>query len=85
MPEIEVGKVEKYFAKIGVAAVELSEGALSVGDRVKFRGHTTDFDQMLDSMQIENESVENAPKGSMIGIKVKDRVRPGDTVFKLLE
>ena len=85
MPEIEVGKVDKYFAKIGVAAVTLTEGAVSVGDTVKFKGHTTDFDQVLDSMQIENEAVENAPKGSMIGIKVKDRVRPGDTVFKVEE
>jgi putative protease len=85
MPEIEVGTVEKYFAKIGVAAVNLTEGEVSVGDRVKFKGHTTDFDQVLDSMQIENESVEHAGKGSMIGIKVKDRVRAGDTVFKVQE
>jgi len=85
MPETEVGKVDKYFAKIGVAAVSLSEGELSVGDRVKFVGHTTEFEQVLDSMQVENESVEVAPRGSMIGIKVKDRVRAGDTVVKMDE
>ena len=84
MPEEEIGKVSDYFAKIGVAAIELT-GSLSVGDTIHIKGHTTDFEQKVDSMQIEHQSVEKANPGDSIGIKVKDRVRDHDVVYKVTE
>jgi len=84
MPEEEVGKISDYFAKIGVAAIELT-GTLSVGDTIHIKGHTTDFTQNVDSMQIEHQNVEKANPGDSIGIKVKDRVRDHDIVYKVTE
>ncbi|MBD3179805.1 MAG: translation elongation factor-like protein [Candidatus Latescibacteria bacterium] len=84
MKEIEVATVADYFAHIGVVALNLT-GDLKVGDTLHFKGHTTDFTQEISSMQIENESVEEAGKGDSVGIKVKDRVREHDSVFKLIE
>ncbi|MGB2698142.1 MAG: translation elongation factor-like protein [Candidatus Zixiibacteriota bacterium] len=84
MPEEEIGKVSDYFAKVGVAAIELT-GSLSVGDTIHFKGHTTDFEQKVDSMQIEHQNVEKANAGDSIGIKVKDRVRGHDVVYKVTE
>ena len=84
MEEKEVGKVTSFFAKINVAALEITGEGLQVGDSIHIKGHTTDLQQTIDSMQIENNSVSIAKKGDMIGIKVKDRVRPHDTVFKVI-
>ena len=84
MPEEEVGRVSDYFAKIGVAAIDLT-GTLSVGDTIHIKGHTTDFTQEVDSMQIEHQNVEKANPGDSIGIKVKDRVRDNDIVYKVTE
>jgi translation elongation factor EF-1alpha len=84
MPEEEVGKVSSYFAKIGVAAIELT-GSLSVGDTIHIKGHTTDFEQNVDSIQIEHQNVEKANPGDSIGIKAKDRVREHDVVYKVTE
>lgn len=81
MEEQKVGIVVKYFAKPNVAAIELTDGSLKVGDTVRFHGHSTDFQQTIDSMQIEHDSVTVAEKGSSIGIKVKDRVREHDVVY----
>lgn len=78
--EKEVGKVFTYFAKIDVAGIEVS-GKFKVGDTLHFKGATTDFEQKVDSMQIDNKSVKEVKKKDSIGIKVKDRVRPGDKVF----
>jgi translation elongation factor EF-1alpha len=83
--EVEVGKVADYFAKIGVVALELESGDIKVGDRLHFKGHTTDFYQDVDSMQIEHDSVEEAKAGDSVGIKVKDRARSHDTVYKVIE
>jgi len=77
-----VGKVTHYFTNIGVAVVELQD-VLKVGDQISIEGATTDVKQMVDSMQIEHEDVEEAKKGQSIGMKVKDRVREGDQVFKI--
>ncbi|OGQ00967.1 MAG: translation elongation factor-like protein [Deltaproteobacteria bacterium RBG_19FT_COMBO_52_11] len=85
MPEQKVGEVMKFFAKPGVAAIKLTEGMLKVGDRIKFKGHTTDFEDQIQSLQIENQVVEKAEAGQLIGIKVKDRVREKDAVYKILE
>ncbi len=84
MPEEEVGKVSDYFAKIGVAAIDLT-GTLSVGDTIHIKGHTTDFTQEVESIQIEHQNVEKANPGDSIGIKVKDRVRDNDIVYKVTE
>ncbi|HDM77849.1 MAG TPA: translation elongation factor-like protein [Deltaproteobacteria bacterium] len=77
-----VGKISHYFTKIGVGVVELSD-ELKVGDRISIEGATTNIQQTIDSMQIEHKNVEKAGAGQSIGLKVKDRVREGDLVYKL--
>ena len=81
MPEEKVGKIVKFFAKPGVAALEITDGTLSVGDRIRIKGHTTDFEDTITSMQEENNPVEKAVPGQMIGIKVNERVREHDIVY----
>lgn len=85
MKEIEVGKVADYFAKIGVVAIEITGGKINVGDTLHFIGHTTDFTQQISSIQIEHEQVEEAGAGASVGIKVQDKVRTHDKVFKVIE
>ncbi len=77
-----VGKVTHYFTKIGVAIIEL-EGTMKVGDEISIEGATTNVVQKVDSMQIEHKNVKEAKKGESIGMKVADRVREGDLVFKV--
>ena len=84
MEEKKIGEVIKYFGKIGVAAVRLSEGSLKVGESIHIVGHTTDVTQAIDSIQIENKSVQEAGPGADIGIKIKDRVREHDVVYKVV-
>ena len=84
MEEKKIGEVIKYFGKVGVAAIRLSEGSLKVGETIHIVGHTTDVTQDIDSMQIENKSVQEAGPGADIGIKVKDRVREHDVVYKVV-
>lgn len=84
MKEVEVGKATHYFSHLGVAAIELS-GSLKVGDKVHIKGHTTDFVQLVESMQIEHQPVNEAKTGDSIGLKVKEKVREGDTVYKVEE
>jgi putative protease len=84
MAEKKIGEVMKYFSKPSVAAVKITEGELSVGDSIKLSGHTTDFVDVIESMEVENKSVQKAVAGDFIGIKVSDRVRPGDEVFKII-
>ena len=79
----KVGKVSHYFARIGVAVVELTD-ALSVGDMILFQGSTSDFEQTVASMQIEHENIAAAKGGQSIGLEVEQRVREGDTVFKIV-
>jgi putative protease len=83
MEEKKIGEVIKYFGKIGVAAIRLSEGSLRVGETIHIVGHTTDVTQTIDSMQIENKSVQEAGPGADLGIKIKDRVREHDVVYKV--
>jgi len=77
----EVGKVTHFYSKINVAVVQLT-APLSVGDSILIKGDTTNFEQTVDSMQIEHQNIQRAEAGKAIGLKVKDRVRPGDTVYK---
>jgi len=79
----EVGVVTHYFTRISVAVVELKD-TLSVGDRILIRGATTNFEQTVESMQIQHKNVETATSGQSIGLKVKERVREGDRVYKIV-
>ena len=83
MEEEKVGRVEKFFAKPSVAAIEVTAGVLKIGDKLHFKGHTTDFEESITSMQVENQPVEEAKPGDLIGVKVKGRVRENDTVFRV--
>lgn len=85
MPEEKVGKIVKFFAKPSVAAIEITDGTLEVGDKIKIKGHTTDFEDTVTSMQEENQSIEKASPGQMIGIKVKERVREHDIIYKITD
>ena len=83
MGEQRIGEVVKFFSKPGVAAVKITDGGISVGDTLKFTGHTTNLTMQLDSMEVNNQKVPQAAVGDYIGIRVADRVRPGDEVFKV--
>ena len=85
MSEVLVGKISDYFAKIGVAAFTVIDDELHTGDTLHFVGHTTDFSQKIKSMQSEHESIDIAKIGVGIGIKVSERVREGDKVYKVIE
>jgi len=80
----QIGVVTHYFTKIGVAVIELRSN-LKKGERIMFRGMTTDFEQTVDSMQIDRVDVHEARSGDSIGLKVDERVRPGDMVYRLLD
>ncbi len=77
----EVGKIAHIFSKINVAIVDLT-AQLSVGDKIRVQGPTTDFEQTVQSMQIEHENVKTASKGQSIGLKMDERVKEKDTVYK---
>lgn len=83
MEEKLVGKIVHYFGKIQVAIIELT-GELKVGDKVHIKGHSTDFEQDITSMQIDHVNVEKAKKGDAIGIKVDQKVREEDEVYLIL-
>ncbi len=83
MAEEKIGEVMKFFSKPSVAAVKITAGELRVGDTVRFNGHTTDFEDTIQSMEIDNKQIEKATAGDYIGVKVSDRVRPGDEVFRV--
>jgi translation elongation factor EF-1alpha len=82
MAEKEVGKVSDFFAHVVVAGIDMT-GSLKVGDKIHIKGHTTDLELDVASMQIDNKNVTEAKKGDSVGIKVPERVRPGDTVYKV--
>ena len=80
--EQRIGIISSYFAKLGVGAISL-ENTLKIGDIIHVKGRTTDFEQEVESMQIDRNDVEEAFKGQDIGVKVIERVRPNDIVFKV--
>ena len=77
-----MGEIFSYYDKIGVAAIKLA-GSIKVGDRIKIQGYTTNFEQTVDSIQIEHKKVNLAKKGDEIGIKVLDKVRRHDKVYRI--
>ena len=83
MEELKLGEVDDFFAKVGVMALKL-ENELKIGDKIHIKGHTTEISMTVDSMQVEHNAVQQAKKGDSVGIKVSDRVRKGDTVYKVL-
>ena len=83
MEEISIGKVEKFFGKIGVAAIKITAGELKVGDKIHIKGHTTDFEQTVESMQVEHASVQKVVCGDEVGIKTKEKAHENDTVYLL--
>jgi len=82
MPEVEIGHVSDFFAHPVVAGIDLT-GKIKAGDIIHIKGHTTDLEITVDSMQIENANVTEAKAGASIGIKVPERVRRGDKVYKV--
>jgi translation elongation factor EF-1alpha len=80
-----IGHVIDYFAKIEVAAIDIDSGEIRIGDTLYFSGHTTDFSQEIESMQIDKEQVDSASAGDSVGIKVEERVRGGDEVYKVID
>ena len=79
--ERSVGILIQYFAKPEVAAIQLTDGEIKVGDTLRFKGTTTNFEQKIESMQIDRVPVQSAKTGQSVGIKVKERVRQHDKVF----
>jgi len=84
MPEEMIGKVSDFFARPVVAGIELI-ATVKLGDKIHIKGHTTDLEFTLDSMEINNVAVNEAKAGDSVGIKVSDRVRRGDTVYKVTD
>lgn len=83
MPEHQVGRVTHYFGHIQVAAIEITDGVLRIGDTIHIKGHTSDFTQTIDSMQIDKRPVQEAVAGQTVGLKVKEHARPHDIVYKV--
>ena len=81
----ELGHVVDYYAKVGAAGIQIEKGSVKKGDKIKIKGHTTDIEQTVDSMQIENKDAEVTSAPIAIGIKVIDRVRKGDRVYKITQ
>ncbi len=83
MEREKVGEVFHYFSKLGVAAVRLTDGDLKVGDTIQVQGPTTNLTQVVDSMQIEQATVNGATRGQSVGLKVKEKVRERDLVYRM--
>lgn len=83
--EEEIGKITHYFSKINVGVLELSSGKLQIGDTIHIKGHTTDFYQKVESMQVEHKPVDTAEPGESLGLKVESPVRENDLIFKVTE
>jgi len=84
MDEQEIGYVSNYYKNISVAAIEITNGTVSIGDTLHILGNTTDCESTVDSMQIEHESVTEAKAGDSIGLQVPAKVRKKDKVYKIV-
>jgi translation elongation factor EF-1alpha len=82
MPDVEIGTVTDFFAKPVVAGIELS-ATLRTGDKIHIKGSTTDMELIVESMQIERVNITEGKPGDLVGIKVLDRVRRGDKVYRV--
>jgi putative protease len=79
-----IGKITHYFGNISVGIIELTD-RLKVGDKIHIKGHATDFEQTIDSMQVEHQDVQEAKSGDAIGVKVTQKIKEGDSVYKTTE
>ncbi|MFX0087841.1 MAG: hypothetical protein ACFFAU_19470 [Candidatus Hodarchaeota archaeon] len=77
-----IGDIENYFSKVGVAVLNVTQGTVKIGDKISIKGATTDFEMTIDSMQIDRVDVDSVSAGTKVGLKVPERVRKGDKVFK---
>jgi translation elongation factor EF-Tu-like GTPase len=84
MPDEVVGKVSHFFPRPMVVGIDLVL-TLKVGDKIHIKGHTTDFEMTVDSMQIDNRQVDQAGRGDAVGIKASERAREGDVVYRVME
>lgn len=84
MPEIKIGTVEDYFGKVGVIAFHVEGEEIAIGDTIHVKGHTTDFQEVVDSIQIDKQPVQRAGPGSNVGIKSKEKARKGNIIYKVL-
>ena len=82
MKDTKVGKVTHYYNHLGVGIVKLT-GALANGDTIKIVGHGREFTQTVASLQLEHQALEKAKKGQEIGLKVDQKVKEGDVVYKV--
>lgn len=85
MVEEKIGVVEHFFSNVSVAAIKITEGELKIGDTIHFVGAHTDFILKISSMQIDRNPVKTVKKGDAVGIKVQDKVREHDIVYKMPE
>ncbi|MBU1904942.1 MAG: hypothetical protein KJ573_15290 [Proteobacteria bacterium] len=85
MAEEQVAVIVKFFAKPSVAALEVTKGSIKKGDLLRYKGYTTDFTEAISSMEIDNQAVDEVKEGDLVGVKVKERVREGDKVYKVSE
>ena len=84
MSEVEVGLISDFFSRPVVAAVDLS-AEINVGDKLHIKGHTTDLELVVQSMQINNRNVDSAKAGDSVGVRVTEKVRHGDKVYKIID
>lgn len=82
MEKQQIGKITHFFGKIGVAVIEM-KGTLKVGDRILVQGHGSEFEQEVESMEIDKQKIDTAKKGQSIGIKLDTPAKPGDAVYRL--
>ena len=85
MAEQKIGVVIHYFNHIHVAGIRLTDGELAVGDTIHVKGHTSDYTQTVESLQVDNRAVELAKPGQDVGIRVAEYTREHDEVFKVVE
>ncbi len=84
MEKVKVGEVFHFFAKPMVAAIHVTDAAVKTGDTLLFQGPSTNFDQKVESLEIDKVKVPDVKPGQDVGVQVKDRVRPGDLVYKIV-
>jgi translation initiation factor IF-2 len=82
--EIKIGAISHFFSRISVGIIQLTDGDLKIGDTIRVKGHSTDFTQTIDTLQIEHKIVTEAKKGDAVGTKVNEHVREHDIVYKVL-
>ena len=83
MAEEEIGFVEHFWGHLSVAGIKITKGPLRVGDTIHVKGHTTDFTETIQSMQINNQDVTEAQSGDDIGVKMVGKCRDHDKVYKV--